>query len=190
MAETLSHRFIAALQGPRDRLYTLALAKTASSAAAEALLQERVRQLFAEVARDAVPDIPAALEKSLSWADPAAPSANVTLETPMPADVWSRIAAAIQIEAARSTNSHALNPDSVLLRPDPLLAPKKSSRGSGDDEFDLASPSRMILVLGGALLIGLVVTIFILTRPAPQRPATHPGSPTSRPATSQPAPHP
>ena len=65
----------------------------------------------------------------------------------MPADVWARLAAAVQVEAAKSSHSSALNPDSVLLRPDPMLAPKKAKAREADD-FDLASPSRLFMLLG------------------------------------------
>jgi hypothetical protein len=84
----------------------------------------------------------------------------------MPADVWARLAAAVQIEAARSTNSKALNPDSVLLRPDPLLAPKKAAPRRESEPYELTSPSRLITAGVVMLLAGLIVTVYILTRPA------------------------
>ena len=109
--------------------------------------------------------------------------------TAMPADVWARLSAAIQLEAARLTKSAggvaALNPDSVLLSPDPLLAPKKSSWMDDSEAFDLSPPSRFMLASAIALMIGVALTIYILTRPpSPPAPAVH-GSAVS--ATSVPA---
>jgi hypothetical protein len=97
----------------------------------------------------------------------------------MPADVWARVADAVLVEAARSSNSKALIPDSVLLRPDPLLAPRKTSPRRDTDTFELTSPAR--LIVGGiiVLLAGLIVTVSILTRPAAPRPDARPPATTS-----------
>ena len=188
MTQTLSHTFIEALAGPRDRLYGLALACTGSAAAAEAALQQKSRDLFAQVARGASPDIPSALEKAIANGRETA-SLPPPPDAPMPADVWARLAAAVQLEAARSSHSQALNPDSVLLRPDPLLAPKITKPSEGGEDFDVSSPSRMVFALGTVLLAGLLITVYIITRPPPQRPATHPAAPASRsqPGASNPA---
>jgi hypothetical protein len=179
--ETLSQKFLEALAPPRDALYRLALLRAANAAGAEAVLRESACGVFREYAGEKVGDIPAAVEKLLTPAGAAAPAADLAPEgTAMPADVWSRLAAAVQIEAARSSNSRALNPDSVLLRPDPLLAPKKARPREADD-FDVSSPSRLLMLLGAALLIGIVVTAYIMTRPAAvpaaSQPVTRPGHP-------------
>ena len=176
--ETLSHKFIEALAGPRDRLYGLALAGAGTPAGAEAALQRTAREVFCEVARDVVVDVAAAMEKALTAA--AAPGAGGAAavnaaEAPMPADVWARLAAAVQVEAARSSHAQALNPDSVLLQPDPMLAPKKTRPRGDDAEFDVSSPARLMMLLGGAVLVGLVVTLYIMTRPGAPRAAPAPG---------------
>ena len=178
MTQPLSHRFIEALAAPRDRLYGLAISRAGTPAAAELTLQQRARELFAEVTRGSNPDIAVSLEKSLE--SPASAGESVA-DVAMPADVWARLAAAIQLEAARSSHSQALNPDSVLLRPDPLLAPKKTRPVGDGEEFDVASPTRMLVAIGAILLMGILTTVYIVTRPAPQRPATHPASPASAP---------
>lgn len=192
--ETLSHKFLQALAPPRDALYRLALLRAATPAGAEAMLRDSACGVFREYAVEKIFDVPGAVEKSLARAATSAagsatpaPPANqtppvdaATPEAAMPADVWARLAAAVQIEAARSSNSSALNPDSVLLRPDPLLAPKKAKPREADD-FDVSSPSRLLMLLGAALLIGIVVTAYIVTRPAAapaaSQPATRPGNP-------------
>ena len=179
MTQTLSHTFIETLAGPRDRLYSLALACRGTPAAAEAALQQKTRELFSQVARGAVPDIPAALERAIMNGGPIS-SLPAPTETPMPADVWARLAAAIQLEAAHSSHSQALNPDSVLLRPDPLLVPKKTKPADTGEDFDVSSPSRVVFALGTILVLALLITVYILTRPAPQRPATQPAAPATR----------
>ena len=172
--ETLSHKFIEALAGPRDRLYGLALAGAGTPAGAEAALQRTAREVFCEVARDVVVDVAAAMEKALTAAA-TAPASAVSPDVPMPADVWARLAAAVQVEAARSSHAQALNPDSVLLQPDPMLAPKKTRPRGDDAEFDVSSPARLMMLLGGAVLVGLVVTLYIMTRPGAPRAAPAPG---------------
>ena len=156
--ETLSHKFIEALAGPRDRLYGLALAGAGTPAGAEAALQRTAREVFCEVARDVVVDVAAAMEKALTAA--AAPGAGGAAavnaaEAPMPADVWARLAAAVQVE--------------------PMLAPKKTRPRGDDAEFDVSSPARLMMLLGGAVLVGLVVTLYIMTRPGAPRAAPAPG---------------
>jgi hypothetical protein len=173
MTDTLSSKFILALEPARDHLYTLALAREQSPAKAEAALQKSVRTLFAGFVKDTSLNLPAAMEVTL--APPASPlTPNPTPVAPefMPADVWARLAAAIQLTAATSiptTGTHALNPDSVLLSPDPLLAPKKPAPF---DDDDIPAPSRFLFASTVALLIGVALTIYILTRPAARHPAT------------------
>jgi hypothetical protein len=178
--ETLSHKFIEALAVPRDRLYAQALVISPNAAAAEAALQNAVGAVFHEFAKDAFLDIPAAMEKALSNAphtaapDSSAPSASI-----MPADVWARLAATVQLEASRSDHAQALHPDSDLLQPDPILAPKKGRPRAEPPEFDVSSPGRLFMFLGAAVFVGLAATVYILTRPAGLPPAT-----TSRAATT------
>jgi len=177
----LSHRFIEALAPARDQLYAQAVAKAASPAAAESALQSTARKLFRDFSADPHLDVPAAMRTALATSSGAAGSA-ADADTPMPADAWARLAAAVQFEAASSAKSGALHPDSVLLQPDPLLAPKKTKPRADDTPFDVASPSRLITLLAVVLLAGLLITLYILTRPAastghpaPPNPATRVG---------------
>jgi hypothetical protein len=160
--ETLSHQFITALLGPRDRLYGLALAKAGSPAGAESLLEQALREAFRAAAKGTVTDMPGAVEQHLTGNDTqteAQPAA-------MPADVWARLAAAVQVEAAASSHDAALHPDSVLLRPDPMLAPKKGRGRVERSDFDLTTPKRFWTVVGLAVLLGVIMTVYLLTRPA------------------------
>jgi hypothetical protein len=177
MTDTLSSKFILALEPARDHLYTLALAREQTPAKAESALQKSVRTLFPDFVKDSSLNLSAAMEVTLT--PPASPlTANATPLTPqyMPADVWARLAAAIQLTAATSiptTGTHALNPDSVLLSPDPLLAPKKPAPF---DDDDVPAPSRFLFASTIALVIGIALTIYILTRPAARRPLTQPAT--------------
>jgi hypothetical protein len=181
----LSHRFIEVLAPTRDHLYRLALAHAASPAAAESAMQKAARELFHRFTTDPHFDLASALAAALAPADTPAPPAGEN-DTAMPADAWARLAAAVQFEAAHSAHSGALNPESVLLQPDPLLAPKKTKPRADDTAFDVASPSRLLTMLGAVLLAGLLITLYILTRPAPpspppavpvpHAPATNPGA--------------
>jgi hypothetical protein len=131
-------------------------------------------------------DIPQAMAQAVEESSP--PGEPI----PMPADLWARIAAAVQVEAARSANDKALNPDSTLLRPDPILAPRKRTARHEREDFDLSSPGRLMILIALAVVLGVAATIWISTRPGPsaaQRKASTPetlpalGPPTSVPAT-------
>jgi hypothetical protein len=191
----LSHNFIAGIEESRDALYTAALAKGGTPGAAEQLLQQTARALFTNYARAGAGQGPgagsqsagpvgggvpassadsgeiaraflAALEGAPGAAGSAGAAGGGELKS-MPADVWARVAAAIQLEAARSSNAKALNPDSVLLRPDPLLAPKRTTPHAEKEEFDLSSPVRLIVLVVLAVAAGVSVTYWLTTRPAP-----------------------
>ncbi|HVT79644.1 MAG TPA: hypothetical protein VHM90_03220 [Phycisphaerae bacterium] len=180
--ETLSHKFLMALAVPRDGLYRRALAKATTPSAAESALQDSARAVFREYAGEKVQDVAGAMEKSIGEpVEQAAATSTTTGDAPaMPADVWARLSAAVEVEAALSSHSSALNPDSVLLRPDPMLAPKKA-RPREAEEFDVSSPSRLLVLLGAVLLVGILVTIYIVTRPAAHAPATAPATGPGKP---------
>lgn len=169
-----------ALEGARDGLYTRALAVAGAGGggggAAEQLLLERAREQFAAYAKESMGNPVEGMTRALG--SPGIGRVEETT-TAMPADVWARLAAAVQIEAARSANSKALNPDSVLLRPDPLLAPKKTAPRRESEPYELTSPSRLITAGVVVLLAGVIVTVYILTRPAgpPGRGAERGGMP-------------
>ena len=174
MADTLSNKFILALEPVRDHLYTVAVGATGNAAKAEAALQKGVRGVFAEFAKDSGMNVVGAMEKAVGGG-PASGGGTATQEF-MPADVWARLAAAVQLTAAQvrpaEGGTHALNPDSVLLSPDPLLAPKKPAPF---EEGDLPAPSRFMVTSVIAVVLGVVLSIYILTRPS-ARPVMQPAS--------------
>jgi hypothetical protein len=179
----LSNTFITDITERRDRLYGAAvrvvsaegqLTPAATAAKAEAALVKATRAAFAAYAQDQALDPVGAIEKELGGAG---------AEMPMPADVWARLTAAIQVDAARSLGSRAVNPDSVLLSPDPLLAPKKQA-GPDDDAFDLSPPSRFLLATAIAVCVGIALTVYIVSRNGtPSGPTTYPVPATAGAAT-------
>jgi hypothetical protein len=147
-----SQQFIVALEPHRDALYARALASSASAAAAESALIAAIRKAFASALSqqeaDPVPAIAATL------AEPAAPIAAV----PMPADTWARVTAAIQVEAAQSGTG--LAEGHVLLKPDPMLAPKKIKRTAY--KAGLAPAYRFIIAAAVVATIAVALTIYIM----------------------------
>jgi hypothetical protein len=181
MAESLSHSFIASLEPQRDLVFTEALGcgrvagqplVPADFVRAESLLLKAVRPVFRLYAAGSAPvDLLAALRQEWLIAGAAASAADTPVAPvqaglePMPAAVWARLAAAVQVEAATLPGAKALNPDSVLLAPDPLLAPKKPK--PAEDSLDLlgmAPRSQFAMFALVALLVGLGVTIYLTTR--------------------------
>jgi hypothetical protein len=215
---TLSHRFIAALDSQRDQVWAMATAPTPEAgtegAAAqlavttgkiEATLHAAIREAFAAVEKDQAQDPWHAMQQALAargiTSPPPAPaqpagdaSAAPVAPTAMPADVWARLVADVQVQAARSAHTRAINPDSVLLSPDPLLAPRKITAPDDAEGFDLSPSSRFMLAAVIAVIIGIGLTIYLLTRPTAAPPATQRGGNTTGPATTitsapAPAPH-
>jgi hypothetical protein len=138
----------------------------------ESLLHAAVREAFAVIEKNHDADVWSAVEAAMT-ARGATTAGSAGL--PMPADLWARLVATVQIEAARSANTRAINPDSVLLSPDPLLAPKKSLAPDDADGFDLAPSTRFLLAALLAILIAITVTIYFLTRSTGETTAPQPG---------------
>jgi hypothetical protein len=172
MSDSISQRFIRALETDRDRLYVEALSVAKSPAEAEGLLQKTLRAGFHTYAEGHMPvDFHAWIHQQLYATAHATPPA-APIEPPaaqaMPADIWARLAAGVQIEAAKSGASKALNPDSVLLSPDPLLAPKKRSPIDDlPDGLNLSPTSRFVLAVAVALVVGISFSLYYCTRTVP-----------------------
>ena len=165
MTQPLAQKFMHEMEGTRDRVYGLAVLR-AGPGGAEGVVVGAARELFAKYAKEGVRDVGRAMEAAIGNAAAATPAAEG--EAPvMPADVWARVAAAVQQEGAKSSITTALHPESVLLKPDPLLAPrKKSSAKQAREEFDLGSPSGLLVAGVVVVLIGAAVTAYVMTRPA------------------------
>jgi hypothetical protein len=173
MAETLSQMFIESLRDPRDRLYALALATSSTPSEAEARLIRAVRKAFAEAASagivgDSLGRVTRILDESHA-AIATMPPPDIT----MPADAWARVAAAVQMEAAKSEHAQALHAESELLKPDPMLAPKKRRARQEDEEeeFELSTPRKVMLGIATVVVSGILITGYVMrTEPPPETP--------------------
>lgn len=167
--------FLNALEPHRDALWTRARAAVGTDIQAEGLLQAALHEVFPAYLKSATPDptpaVNAALNATAEKKKLTLPHTPAEPLTPMPAATWARLAGALQVEAARIGGVTALNPDSVLLSPDPLLAPRKSR--PADNTPDTPPASHWMLVTGIIVALGIAVTIYLSTRPsAPPQPAT------------------
>ncbi|HVX83310.1 MAG TPA: hypothetical protein VH253_00695 [Phycisphaerae bacterium] len=201
----LSHQFIDALAPRRHELYALAVGTISAQATgplpaaalgtrAEGYLIKTVREAFAAYAQDPYAS-PAPADRVAAALASSAPAGATPPEAAMPADVWARVTAAIQVDAAQaagpdSPTGRSVNPGSVLLTPDPLLAPKKTAAPE-EDAFDFSSPPRFLLAVGIAVCIGIALTAYILTRNSSGTPTLYPvttaSAPAAHPAASRPA---
>lgn len=189
MPESITQRFITELEPHRDALFTQALAEAGDPIRAEGLLQSAIHAMFEAYATGTVPqDKPliewfvetlASLKKDKSGSAPVA----IPEGTAMPAATWARLYGAAQLEAVRFDKGKSLNPDSVLLSPDPLLAPKKTVRGEDGDALERHPAHFFVLSAAAALVLGIVLTVLISSRKI-EVPATEPATESaSQPAT-------
>ncbi len=164
MPETLSQRLIESLEPVRDQLYVLAQERSASAPAAEGLLQQTLRHVLSVMIDGTLKtDAARAVEDELR----NGPVVAVSSDSVMPADVWARLSAGVQIEAARHGGGRGgvgINPESVLLNPDPLLAPRKGVQQEDPQAAPHLTPTRFVLVAGLAVVLGVAVTIYLATR--------------------------
>ncbi len=188
MIDSSGRRFIGLLDPQRDGLYTRALAATGSAGSAETCIQRAVRGAFREFVQGQVPrEFPAWMQRHLEDQIQAMASTELSVgaTTPtvpatdaMPADVWARVAAAIQIESVK-IHGATEEGDEALLAYDPLLVPKKKSPPTDDlsDGLNLSPWSRFVVAAAIVLIIGVVATVVLTTHHAPpegQTPATQP----------------
>jgi len=168
----VSQQFIVAMEPHRDRLYTLALALAASPAGAESLLHRTVHEAISLYAGKNGTSFPEWFERLLREQAPQATPAPGAPEEPMPAALWARIHAAVQVEAAKRGGVAGQS----LLSYDPLLAPKKQAPPDDDsDLLNLSPTTRFILAGTVALVFAIAMTIILTTRhgdrPSPAPPA-------------------
>jgi hypothetical protein len=161
----------------------------------EAALHAAIRAAFEAVEKDPAQDAWHAMQQALGARGITSPPSAAPVEadapsTPpaMPADVWARLVADVQVQAARSSHSRAINPDSVLLSPDPLLAPRKTAAPDDIEGFDLSPSSRFMLAAVVAVIVGIGLTIYLLTRTPTTAPETQRGGNTTSTATTTTAP--
>ncbi len=184
MAESITQRYIAALEPHRHALFTRARIAAGDPLRAEGLLQSAIHATFEAYAASTNPDnqqlkeqFTQQLESAIREKFPSAPAAAAGEEIDaMPAATWARLVGAAQLEAVRAGKGKALNPDSVLLSPDPLLAPKKMVRPDDGDVFEQHPKHFFVMIAVGMLVLGIAVTVLISSRrsavPATTIPAT------------------
>ncbi len=191
MIESAGRKFLELLEAQRNALYTVAC-QGGTPNVAETALQRGIRSAFREYVRNEAPR-----DNQMLWlvqhihAELGEVSASTTAaatELPMPADVWARLAAAIQIEAATLGGAD----EQSMLAYDPLLAPRKKTSGADDtiEGLNLSPWTRFVIATAIVLFIGIVATIILTTHHA--GPSTMPAatSPATAPATPVPGTHP
>jgi hypothetical protein len=197
MIESASRRFLELLEAHRNALYSVA-AQGHTAQAGETALQRGIRSAFRQYAHNEAPrdglfdwlaaHISAELGDQVNTTSAGPPASE---ELAMPADVWARLAAAIQIEAATLGGTD----EQSMLAYDPLLAPKKKKSGPDDniEGLNLSPWTRFVIATAIVLFIGIVATIILTTHHAPETASRHTGAttkpsvPASRPVSTEPA---
>lgn len=191
MAESITQRYLTELEPHRDALFAKALAEAGDPIRAEGLLQSTIHATFEAYATGGAPKDKSLIDWFTETLDARkSPSGNATAVvaegTAMPAATWARLYGAVQLEAVRFGKGKALNPDSVLLSPDPLLAPRKPVRPDEGDALERHPAHFFALSAGAALLLGIALTIVISSRTS-EVPTTAPGNEQSRESAAAPA---
>jgi hypothetical protein len=181
MIESTSKAFLDIIDPAKDQLYSLA--SGAGAKQAELCLQRCVREVFQHFhtqqvsPADVVAQIELQIRASQAGAQGAAPQA-----VPMPAAVWARLVAAVQIDAARLGGVA----EQSMLAYDPLLAPQKKKTGDDNIEgLNLSPWSRFVVAAAIVLIVGITASLILTTRSVPHPSTTQP---TTRPA-AQPTGH-
>lgn len=181
MIESAGRKFLELLEVHRSALYTVAC-QGGTPNVAETALQRGIRSAFRQYVRNQAPrddQMPWLVEHINAELGEMSVSAAPVAELPMPADVWARLAAAIQIEAATLGGAD----EQSMLAYDPLLAPRKKT---GVDEpiegLNLSPWTRFVIATAIVLFIGIVATIILTTHHAV--PSTMPAATSTSPATA------
>jgi len=167
MIESASRKFLELLEAHRNALYTLAC-QGGTASVIETALQRGIRSAFREYVRNQAPR-----DGQVQWlaehiqaelGDQVGVTTSPLTEVAMPADVWARVAAAIQIEAATLGGAD----EQSMLAYDPLLAPRKKKAGLEDnvEGLNLSPWTRFVIATAIVLFIGIVATIILTTHHA------------------------
>ena len=182
MIESAGRKFLELLEAHRNALYTVAC-RSGTPNVAETALQRGIRSAFREYVRNQAPrsdQMPWLVQHiNAELGENLASAAEPPAELPMPADVWARLAAAIQIEAATLGGAD----EQSMLAYDPLLAPRKKS-GVDDpiEGLNLSPWTRFVIATAIVLFIGIVATIILTTHHA--GPSTMSAATSTSPATA------
>lgn len=167
MIESASRKFLELLEAHRNALYTLAC-QGGTASVIETALQRGIRSAFREYVRNQAPR-----DEQVQWlaehikaelGDQVGQTTSALTDVAMPADVWARVAAAIQIEAATLGGAD----EQSMLAYDPLLAPRKKKAGLEDniEGLNLSPWTRFVIATAIVLFIGIVATIILTTHHA------------------------
>ena len=175
MIESTSKAFLDIIDPAKDQFYSLA--SGAGAKQAELCLQRCVREVFQQFhtqkvsPADVVSQIDLQIRASQAGAQVAAPQV-----VPMPAAVWARLVAAVQIDAARLGGVA----EQSMLAYDPLLAPQKKKTGDDNIEgLNLSPWSRFVVAAAIVLIVGITASLILTTHSAPHPSTTQP---TTKPA--------
>lgn len=172
MIESTSAAFLDIIDPAKDRLYSLACAVGPKQA--ELCVQRCVRDVFQQfhTGQIAPADVIARIESQIRAAQPDTQNADQAI--PMPAAVWARLAAAVQIDAARLGGVA----EQSMLAYDPLLAPQKKKVADDNIEgFNLSPWSRFVVAAAIVLIIGITVSLVVSTHRAKPAATTRPNHP-------------
>jgi hypothetical protein len=189
LPDSIYHRYLDAIMPARETLYGYALQRGITAVQAEAYLSAALRSRLDDFAQGQAPAETADFITWLVQAMPQGPVATTSQPQPaaIPMDMWARLCGAIQIEAARKGAGHYLNPESVLLNPDPLLAPRTKRATVDFTPSDTPSSSRLILGLTVVVLLGIIASIYLITAGSKAPPATQPSQESASQPSTQPA---
>ncbi|MGC8559593.1 MAG: hypothetical protein ACP5O1_02835 [Phycisphaerae bacterium] len=178
MIESTSKAFLDIIDPAKDQLYSLA--SGAGAKQAELCLQRCVREVFQRFHTQQVSpaDVVAQIDLQIRASQSDAQNAAIPA-VPMPAAVWARLVAAVQIDAARLGGVA----EQSMLAYDPLLAPQKKKTGDDNVEgLNLSPWSRFIVAAAIVLTVGITASLILTTHSAPPSNATQPATrPASQP---------
>jgi len=141
MPQNTASQFLSQVETIRDALWSEGL-RAGSAKGAEAEVFRRVREAFANRTSQAI-------------------TADSEVTEAMPADVWARLCAAIQIDAAQQMGGKAVHLEGTSM-PDPVLAPKKHViKRDPEDMMNLSPAGRFLLGAGLVLIAGLWFTLYL-----------------------------
>ena len=165
MIESASCRFIEILDLRRDVIYAQAGAAGAPPQV-ETILQHAVRRAYRTYVQEATPENDLADLVGRYIREQTGPPVSPAPEPmAMPADIWARLVAAVQIEAARLGGVV----EQSMLAYDPLLAPRKKiiTDEESIEGLNLSPWTRFVVAAAIVLIIGIVATIILTTRRMP-----------------------
>ncbi len=160
MIESTSQTFLDIVDPAKDKLYDLA--RMAAPNQTEICLQRCAREVFQLFHHQDIgpADIITHIEVRIR-ASQTRPDDTTADAAPMPAAVWARLVAAVQIDAARLGGVT----EQSMLHYDPLLAPQKKKINDDSSEgLNLSPWSRFVVAAAIVLTVGIAASLILTTR--------------------------